>query len=87
MSFIYGSCNIETISPTLLKKTREYLGEKSVVYMNKPIESVEVSGDRKYFFYWKSIGFKERKDIDPFTISKFVLEIRGVNHELKGCRT
>jgi len=66
MSFIYGSCNIETISPTLLKKTREYLGEKSVVYMNKPIESVEVSGDRKYFFFTgKALVLKNGRILIP----------------------
>ena len=47
MSLIYGSCNIEALSHTLLKITREYLGEESVVYINKSKESVEISADGK----------------------------------------
>jgi len=47
MSLLYGSCNIEALSHTLLKITREYLGEESVVYINKSKESVEVNADGK----------------------------------------
>jgi cyclomaltodextrinase len=47
MSLLYGSCNIEALSQTLLKITREYLGEESVVYINKSKESVEVSAEGK----------------------------------------
>ena len=58
MSLIYGSCNIEAISSTLLKITREYLGEESVVYINKSTESVEVSADGKSIFAGKAKGLQ-----------------------------
>jgi len=50
MSLLYGSCNIEALSHTLLKITREYLGEESIVYINKSKESVEVNADEKSIF-------------------------------------
>jgi glycosidase len=42
MSMLYGSCEIVALSPTLLKITREYLSEKSVIYINKSSEKVEL---------------------------------------------
>ena len=54
MSFMYGSCNIEAVSHTLLKITREYLGEVSVVYINKSKESAEVSAEGKSIFAGKA---------------------------------
>ena len=65
MSFMYGSCNIEAISHTLLKITREYLGEESVVYINKSKESVEVSADGKSIFAGKAEVLKNGMILIP----------------------
>ena len=65
MSFMYGSCNIEAISHTLLKITREYLGEESVVYINKSKESVDVSADGKSIFAGKAEVLKNGMILIP----------------------
>ena len=65
MSFMYGSCNIEAISHTLLKITREYLGEESVVYINKSTEPVKVSADGKSIFAGKAEDLKNGMILIP----------------------
>jgi hypothetical protein len=62
---MYGSCNIEAISHTLLKITREYLGEESVVYINKSKESVDVSADGKSIFAGKAEVLKNGMILIP----------------------
>jgi glycosidase len=54
MSFMYGSCNIEAVSHTLIKITREYLDEVSVVYINKSTESAEIKAEGKSIFAGKA---------------------------------
>jgi hypothetical protein len=65
MSFIYGSCDIEALSHTLLKITRLYLGEESIVYINKSTESVEISAQGKSLFAGNAEVQKNGKVLIP----------------------
>lgn len=65
MSFMYGSCDIEALSHTLLKITRLYLGEESIVYINKSTESVEISAQGKSLFAGNAEVQKNGKVLIP----------------------
>ncbi len=65
MSFIYGSCDIEAISHTLLKITREYLGEQSVVYINKSNEAVQINTSGRNIFAGKAEHLQNGRILIP----------------------